>query len=368
LTNEMGDATPVHQSAFRSLFPQKHHVRLALLAACQSGSGEQKIGQPLAGLAPAFLRLDIPAVITMQDEISVRGAGAFTEAFYQELTTHGYIDTAMVEARRQVDRRDPSRSEWVIPVLYLQSQDPRLLRPIAGSQAALETTISPFYTGGRINDPEFFFGRQRIIREICAELRKGCSISVVGDSQMGKSSLLYNLYQTRADWLPQGTVEFIDLQCVLDEADFCETVLSRLGESGDTLRALKRALADREVILLLDEVERLAEEDFSPRLHDLLRCLAQEPHFAMCLATDRPLVDVFPPRSPDGVSPFHNIFTVKTLGPFTESEARNWIAARLTDTPVTFTEREIEYLLAATHGHPAKLQAEARALFEVKMP
>lgn len=368
LTNEMGDATPVHQSAFRSLFPKKHHVRLALLAACQSGSGEQKIGQPLAGLAPAFLRLNIPAVITMQDEISVRGAGAFTEAFYQELTNHGYIDTAVVEARRQVDRRDPSRSEWVIPVLYLQSQDPRLFRPIAGSQAALETTISPFYTGGRINDPEFFFGRQRIVREICAELRKGCSISIVGDSQIGKSSLLYYLYQTRADWLPEGTVEFIDLQRVLDEADFCETVLSRLGESGDTLRALKRALVGRGVILLLDEVERLAEEDFNPRLHDLLRSLAQEPHFAICLVTDRPLVDVFPPRSPDGVSPFHNIFTVKTLGPFTESEARNWIAARLADTPVTFTEREIEHLLAATHGHPAKLQAEARALFEVKMP
>jgi hypothetical protein len=368
LTNEMGDAMPVHQSAFRSLFPQKHHVRLALFAACQSGSGEQKVGQPLAGLAPTFLRLNIPAVIAMQDEISVRGAAAFTEAFYQELTTHGYIDTAVVEARRQVDRCDPSRSEWVIPVLYLQSQDPRLFRPVAGSPAALETTTSPFYTAGRINDPEFFFGRQRIIREICAELRKGCSISVIGDSQMGKSSLLYYLYQTRADWLPDGTVEFIDLQCVLDEADFCETVLNKLGESGDTLRALKRALAGRKMILLLDEVERLAEEDFNPRLHDLLRSLAQEPHFAMCLATDRPLEDVFPPRAPGGVSPFHNIFTVKTLGPFTEREARSLLAARLANTPVTFTEREIEHLLATTQGHPARVQAEAKALFEVKMP
>ncbi|HSR32800.1 MAG TPA: ATP-binding protein, partial [Anaerolineae bacterium] len=289
-------------------------------------------------------------------------------AFYQELTSSGYIDTAVVEARREVDRRDPSHSEWVIPVLYLQSKDPRLFRPVASSHAGLHSITSPFFTGGRINEPELFFGRQRIVREICAELRKGCSVSIVGDSQIGKSSLLYYLYQTRADWLPRGTIEYIDLQCVLDEADFCETVLRKVGESGDSLRDLKRALASREIILLLDEVERLAEDDFNPRLHDLLRSLAQEPHFAMCLATERPLVDLFPARTPGGVSPFHNIFTVKTLGPFTESEARSLIADRLANTHVTFTEREIERLLTTSHYHPARLQAEAKALFEVKMP
>ncbi|MFB0533738.1 MAG: CHAT domain-containing protein [Anaerolineae bacterium] len=376
LTNEMGDAAPIHQNAFQSLFPQKHQVWLVLFAACQSGSGEQRIGQPLAGLAPTFLRAGIPAVIAMQDEITVRGAAAFTETFYQELTTHGYIDRAVVEARREIERRAPSRGEWVIPVLYLQNEDPRLFSPIVGDHADQErcpelaegTIANPFYTGGRINDPGLFFGRQRIVREICTELKKGCSISVVGQSQIGKSSLLYYLYKTRADWLPDGAIEFIDLQCVLDEADFCETVLSRLGESGDTLRDLKRTLASREVILLLDEVERLAEEDFNPRLHDLLRSLAQEPHFAMCLATQRPLIEVFPARTPGGVSPFHNIFIVKTLGPFTETETRNYIAARLANTDVTFTDREIERLLAESHCHPAKLQAAAKALFKEKMP
>ena len=71
LTNEMGDAAPVHQNAFQSLFPQRHQVRLVLFAACQSGSGEQRIGQPLAGLAPAFLRLGFQAVIAMQNKVSM---------------------------------------------------------------------------------------------------------------------------------------------------------------------------------------------------------------------------------------------------------------------------------------------------------
>jgi len=368
LTNQMGDAAPVHQSVFQSLFPQKHRIRLVLFAACQSGSGEQEMGQPLAGLAPAFLRLGIPAVIAMQSEIPVRTAAAFTETFYQELTTHGYIDTAAAEARREVERRAPSHGEWAIPVLYLQDEDPRLFRPAAVSHVIQDQMTNPFVVSGRVNDPGFFFGRQRLVREICAELRKGCSISVVGDAQMGKSSLLYFLYQTRAQWQPDATVEFIDLQSILDEADLCETILSKLGEKGDTLRALKRALINCDLVLLLDEVERLAEEDFNPRLHDLLRSLAQEPHFAMCLATDRPLDQVFPAHTPGGVSPFHNIFTTKTLGPFTESEARDCISACLAKTDVAFTDREIERLLATSHCHPAKLLARAKTLFEDKLP
>jgi hypothetical protein len=367
LTDEMGDAAPIHQNAFQSLFPQKHQVRLVLFAACESGGGEQRMGQPLAGLAPAFLRLGFQAVIAMQNEISMRGAAAFTETFYQELTAHGYIDTAMVEARREMERRAPSRGEWAIPVLYLQSDEPRLFQSVAGRRAGQRVITNPFYTSGRINDASLFFGRQRIVREICAELGKGCSVSIVGDSQVGKSSLLYYLYRSHADWLPRGTVQFIDLQGVLDEKDFCETILGKLGEGGDTLRALKRALVGRELILLLDEVERLAEDDFNPRLHDLLRSLAQEPHFAMCLATERPLVEVFPSHTPGGVSPFHNIFVVKTLGPFTEAEARDCIAACLAKTGVTFTEREIERLLIESHCHPSRLQARAKVLFEEKV-
>lgn len=368
LTDEVGDAEPVHQNTFQSLFPLQHRVRLVLFAACQSGSGEQRPGQPLSGLAPAFLRLGFQAVIAMQDQISIRGAAAFTDTFYQALTTHGYIDSAMVEARREMDRCAPSQGEWAIPVLYLQDEEPRLFRQTTSRPIGRHSVANPFYTSGRINDPSLFFGRQRIVREICAELSKGCSVSIVGESQVGKSSLLYYLYQTRANWLTQGTIEFIDLQGVLDEADFCETILSKLGESGDTLRALKRALASRELVLLLDEVERLAEGDFNPRLHDLLRSLAQEPYFAMCLATVQPLVKVFPARTPGGVSPFHNIFTEKTLGHFTEAEARDCIAARLATTGVTFSECEIERLMAESQCHPARLLAQAKQLFEDKMP
>jgi hypothetical protein len=226
LTDEMGDAAPIHQNGFQSLFPRKHQVRLVMFAACQSGSGEQRVEQPLAGLAPTLLRAGIPAVIAMQDPIAVRGAAAFTATFYRDLMAHGYIDTAVVEARREMERCAPSRGEWVIPVLYLQNESPRLFRPVVGDHT-VEKITNPFFVGGRVNDPSLFFGRQRIVREICAELRKGCSVSIVGESQVGKSSLLYYLYTTCANWLPDVTIEFIDLQSVLDEADLCETILGK---------------------------------------------------------------------------------------------------------------------------------------------
>lgn len=223
----------------------------------------------------------------------------------------------------------------------------------------------PFFVGGRINDPRYFFGRERLVREIRADLRKYSSVSIIGEPQIGKSSLLYYLYATRQEWLPtEVTLEYIDLQSVLDEADFCETVIDKLGGSGDTLRHLKRTLYQRNVILLFDEVERIAEPDFNPRLHDLLRSLAQEPHFAMCLVTQRPLTTVFPPQTPGGVSPFHNIFTSRELGPFTEVEARRF----LQQTAASFSEAEIDHLLGESRCQPARLQRLAINLVQQKRP
>lgn len=238
-------------------------------------------------------------------------------------------------------------------------------RPADGPAATAAPSANPFFTGGRINDPKQFLGRERLVREMRTELTKRNSVSLVGESQMGKSSLVYLLYLTRAEWLlPEARIEYLDLARVLGEADFCETVLGRLGLTGNSLRDLRRALETRDLILLLDEVERLTDPDFSPRLHDLLRSLGQEPHFAMVLATQRPLEDVFPARQAGGVSPFHNIFTRKMLGPFTEAEARA-LLARAGD---LLSVQDLTDLLAVSRcpggHHPARLQAAARQLWD----
>jgi hypothetical protein len=226
---------------------------------------------------------------------------------------------------------------------------------------------NPFFVGGRINDPRHFFGRERLVREMRSELKKRASVSLEGESQVGKSSLLYYLYATRAEWLPGVAVAYVDLQGVWDEADFCEMILAQLGQEGDTPRALKRALANRPVVLLFDEMERLARPDFDPRWLDLLRSLAQEPHIAVCLATRLSLVEVFPTRIPQGLSPFHNIFTIKHIDVFSETEIRSFLSTRLIGTGIAFSDDEIERLIEETKGHPGRLQQMAREMFEQRL-
>lgn len=238
-----------------------------------------------------------------------------------------------------------------------------LANELSPPPAARQPIENPFLATGRINNPALFFGRQQLVREMRAELGKRVSLSLVGPSEVGKSSLLYYLYATHADWLPGGQIVYLDLQGVLDEADFCETVLAAVGRSGDSLRQLKQALSGRDIILLLDEMERLAESDFNPRLHDLLRALAQEPQFALCLATRRPLIDIFPPRTAGGLSPFHNIFHLKELGPFSPNEARQMLLSRTAGSGITFSEAEIGQLLRDSQCHPAGLQRLAYRRF-----
>jgi hypothetical protein len=169
--------------------------------------------------------------------------------------------------------------------------------PLA-SAAKAGAAANPFSDRGRINDPARFFDRQRAVRELRQMLAAGNSISLVGKSQVGKSSLLHYLYRTAAEWLPGATVCYLDLQTVLDEDDFCAEVLGGLGREEGGLRDLKRALRHERLVLLMDEAEKLTRPAFTRDLHDLLRGLAQSPALTLAVASQRPLVEVFSPAGP----------------------------------------------------------------------
>src|SRR5262249_29615005 len=56
--------------------------------------------------------------------------------------------------------------------------------------------LNPFTNRGVITNPDEFFGREQEIGEIGSRLRAMQRLSVVGEWRIGKSSLLYNLFQT----------------------------------------------------------------------------------------------------------------------------------------------------------------------------
>lgn len=290
---------------------------------------------------------------------------------FQELYQHTALltdirdgQTVLIDEVRRLNRQGETVDEQWVVIAQTTPQLPVRQQPLPARSQPTAYPANPFSDRGRINDPARFFGRHRILRDVQQALRAGNCISVVGDSQIGKSSLLYYLYTTRDQWYTGRRLVYLDLQSVSSEKDFCSEFLSLLGQKGKDLRAVRRALRNESVTLFLDEVEKLAQSDFTIHLRDLLRALAQEGNLLLLVASQRPLTIVFPPTG--DTSPFHNLFMQQTLAGFSPQEARGFLAQRLSGTGVTFADMEVAELIAASGRHPARLQELAYAHYRSK--
>ncbi len=259
----------------------------------------------------------------------------------------------------------------------VQLQLPRLLKALRAraprpSRPAPDTPPSdrpnPFCTYGPVRDAAQLFDREDILRELRNLLRQGSSVSLVGEPEVGNSSVLHYLYQTRAEWCADRPVCFINLQGVLDEGDLCSEVLAGLDEppcerTGD-LRALRDALRRKRPILLLDQAERLIGAGYTRQLHDLLRAMNDEGVLTLAVSSHRPLAEFFPASS--GTSPFHRIFTTKRLKPFTFDQTHAFLERQLQGTGIAFGAEEVQRLFRESGGRPGMLKRLASELFEQK--
>lgn len=104
----------------RQMRDLRERPRLVVLASCQSaGSGDDRHSQDggtLAALGPRLAELGIPAVLAMQDRVSMRTVATFLPVFFRELLRDGQIDRAMAAARGAVQ----ARHDWWVPVLFLR--------------------------------------------------------------------------------------------------------------------------------------------------------------------------------------------------------------------------------------------------------
>ncbi len=102
------------------LYEMENRPRLVVLVSCQSaGKGE---GIALSALGPQLVEIGVPAVLAMQDNLSMETAAHFLPVFFHELQRDGQIDRAMAAARGGV--RD-CLDFWV-PVLFLRLKSGRL--------------------------------------------------------------------------------------------------------------------------------------------------------------------------------------------------------------------------------------------------
>jgi hypothetical protein len=227
---------------------------------------------------------------------------------------------------------------------------------------------NPFGDRGRISDPSRFFDREELLRDIFVELRKGSSLSLVGESQIGKSSLLAMVKHQGPRALAGTGKRFIliDMQSIRDEAEFFEVLCTELG-LGLTLRwqGLKRALEHQQVVVCLDEIEKMIHPQlFSPEMRAELRGLAegQDAPLSLVIASRSNLSDLFPdnPRETSNLAGICGGFRV---GPFSEAISGAFLRLRLLGHPVQFTEGQIAGLHEQSQGHPGRLQSMAADLY-----
>lgn len=266
-----------------------------------------------------------------------------------------------------------SKSTFQSALMQL-SQDPRysgVVRPIVPIMQAdiFSSSLHPFSDRGCITDPARFFDREDVLRRVFDGLRKGYSQSLVGASQIGKSSILSMICIQGPYHLQLSPSSFVllDMQCIYDEQDFFAALCDELGIDPPCRGyELKRKLRNQRYIVCLDEVEKMTQpEKFSGDERSELRGLASHPTapLTLVIASRSPLSQLFP-DSPEKTSPLAGICYPVDVGVFPPAIAKAFIQHRLQGSNVTFTEEQIDDLLDRSQGHPARLQEYAAELYD----
>jgi DNA-binding Xre family transcriptional regulator len=232
---------------------------------------------------------------------------------------------------------------------------------------------------GKIDDPRFFFAREREIRRVFETLNSGSNVAVIGESVIGKSSLLPAIYREAPTQLRYARQPiYIDLQIVCDEDDFYGDLCHKAGIEKAKGGNLSRALESNPLLLLLDEVENMTWDGFTNPTRSLLRGLTEgsNPPLRLVIAARTSLDILFP--GTNMTSPFKG--HEQTLKQWDEKICHEFIVSRLQASwltpvaqPVNFTEEEITWLIAESGGYPQKLmqlcyQTYDRYLKDAKSP
>ena len=257
--------------------------------------------------------------------------------------------------------------------------------------------VNPFFFGGRITDPAHFVGRDQELRFIVQRLSAAqmTSVGVVGEPRIGKSSLLYHIFQTHPQRLPDPQrflIAYISLQDarVRTLAGFLQTVANGLEAARSrhpraaslpswtspccdlvTFRQALQTMTDAGLrcVLCLDEFEALLEapQEFDDAFFDALRAAMDDQVVMLIVASARPL-NYYGSRY-RLVSRFFNLGNTLPLEDLTEDEARALVRLPLDPVGGQPALGVSDQALALELGgrHPFLLQMAAYYVFEAQV-
>ncbi len=123
LENENGLSNPVSGRELGMVLHDGRMLRLAPLNACEGARNARS--DPFAGTAQSLVQQGIPAVVTMQFEMTDEAAITLAHQFYDALADGYPVDAALTEARKTIFAK-LRNVEWGTPVLYMRSPDGRI--------------------------------------------------------------------------------------------------------------------------------------------------------------------------------------------------------------------------------------------------
>ena len=312
LEDEEGHASPIGATETARLV-RRYGARLVVLNACETASGAW------AGLGPALVRAEVPAVVAMQWPVEDRAAIRFSRSFYTALARGRTIDECVAEGRMGASASNSAASDWAAPVLFLRSltgqlwpsagshgEDTRVRRrprpphpaPPHGGRAAPagkdgDGSSHIFYSRTRgplstLRDMGFLVDRPELRRAMRIAQQSSISqyIALLGARQTGKTTLLLQLRDLLRD---SYACVYVDLSVLrAQSAHACSRFVvfrlvsefrSLLGtdfflpdaqhiesavDAVEYLRQLAAVVPTPRIILLLDEVGGLSKECSDP--------------------------------------------------------------------------------------------------------
>ena len=138
LQAEDSTARRVMDDEFTAMLSRLHDKpALIVLAACQSAARSSQ--DEFAGFGPKLIKAGMPAVIAMQDFVTIATAQQFSATLYAQLLSHATIDLAVNQARSTL--LAAGRPDAAVPVLFMRLKDGQLWKlpdqpPAANSKAA----------------------------------------------------------------------------------------------------------------------------------------------------------------------------------------------------------------------------------------
>lgn len=140
LQDETGAAQRIVDDDFVAMLVRlPHKPALIVLAACQSAT--RSAHDELVGLGPKLVQAGVPAVVAMQDLVTVATARQFSATLYDQLLKDAPIDLAVNQARGTL--LTIGRPDAAVPVLFMRLKDGRLWNLPDRPQAAHSSAAVP---------------------------------------------------------------------------------------------------------------------------------------------------------------------------------------------------------------------------------